>query len=374
MVILQDSEIVIVGAGPACIGMGIVLKKLGFESFTILEKDRAGASFYRWPEEMKLITPSFTGQGFGALDLNAVAPGTSPAFTFQREHLSGSEYGEYLRLLARHFQLPLAEGTAVRKLHKDKAGFLVETDQGVLNARAVIWGTGEFQFPKHSFPGAELGLHNSKVASWSQFETAHYYVVGGYESAMDAAFQLAEYGSDVTVVMPNSIRGNEEADPSRALSPYTWERIEAAYQKEKVHFLENARVAKMTKKGDSAYDLHLADGRKIRSETRPIIATGFYPGAKQIKHLFEWTENGKPLLTNADMSTITENLYVIGPSVQHQKAVFCFIYKFRQRFAVIAEHLLKKLGHPLDEKVLSEYKENQMFLTDLSCCEVDCEC
>lgn len=36
--ILQDSEIVIVGAGPAGIGMGIVLKKLGFESFVILEK------------------------------------------------------------------------------------------------------------------------------------------------------------------------------------------------------------------------------------------------------------------------------------------------------------------------------------------------
>lgn len=130
----------------------------------------------------------------------------------------------------------------------------------------------------------------------------------------------------------------------------------------------------MTKKEDAAYDLHLADGRKIRSETQPIIATGFYSGTKQIKHLFEWAENGKPLLTDADMSTITENLYVIGPSVQHQKAVFCFIYKFRQRFAVIAEHLLKKLGHPLDEKVLSEYKENQMFLTDLSCCEVQCEC
>ncbi|MEC1261312.1 NAD(P)-binding domain-containing protein [Bacillus swezeyi] len=371
---MHDCEIVIVGAGPAGIGMGIVLKKLGFESFAILEKDRAGASFNLWPEEMKLITPSFTGQGFGALDLNAVAPGTSPAFTFQREHLSGSEYAEYLSLLADHFQLPLVEGAAVRKVHKDDAGFLLETDQGKIKAKAVIWGAGEFQFPKHSFPGAELGLHNSKVTAWSQLEKAHYYVVGGYESAMDAAFQLAEYGSDVTVIMPNSIKENAEADPSLSLSPYTWERIEAAYQKEKVQFLEHAKVEKMTKKGCSAYDLYLANGRKIRSDTRPIIATGFHSGAKQIEHLFEWAENGKPLLTEADMSTITDDLYLIGPSVQHQKAVFCFIYKFRQRFAVIAEHLLKKLGYPPDEKVLSEYRENQMFLTDLSCCEVHCEC
>lgn len=111
---------------------------------------------------MRLITPSFTGQGFGALDLNAVAPGTSPAFTFQREHLSGSEYAEYLHLLARHFQLPLAEGTAVRKLHKDKDGFLVETDQGVLKARSVIWGTGSSSFPSILFRAQNLDCITAK--------------------------------------------------------------------------------------------------------------------------------------------------------------------------------------------------------------------
>ncbi|MDI5789110.1 NAD(P)-binding domain-containing protein [Bacillus licheniformis] len=39
-------------------------------------------------------------------------------------------------------------------------------------------------------------------------------MVGGYESAMDAAVQLASYGSDVTVVMPNSLR--ETLKPIRA--------------------------------------------------------------------------------------------------------------------------------------------------------------
>jgi len=373
VVVLQHSEIVIVGAGSAGIGMGIVLKKLGFQSFTILEKDRAGASFRSWPEEMKLITPSFTGQGFGALDLNAVAPGTSPAFTFHREHLSGQEYGDYLALLADHFQLPIQEGTSVRNVYKDDGGFSVETNKGMMKAKDVIWGAGEFQFPKYSFHGAEIGIHNSKVARWSQFEKAHYYVVGGYESAMDAAVTLASYGSDVTVVMPNSLSENAEADPSRSLSPYTWERLEDAYEKGKVQFLEKALVEKLAKNGP-AYDLYLSDGRKIRSETRPIIATGFHSGAKQIEHLFEWGENGKPLLTNEDMSTVTDGLYLIGPSVQHQNAVFCFIYKFRQRFAVIAEHLLEKRKFSIDEKVLTEYRENQMFLTDLSCCEVQCEC
>lgn len=88
---------------------------------------------------MKLITPSFTGQGFGALDLNAVAPGTSPAFTFHREHLSGQEYGDYLALLADHFQLPIQEGTSVRNVYKDDGGFSVETNKGTMKAKDVIW-------------------------------------------------------------------------------------------------------------------------------------------------------------------------------------------------------------------------------------------
>ncbi|QHZ48322.1 NAD(P)/FAD-dependent oxidoreductase [Bacillus sp. NSP9.1] len=370
---MENNEIVIVGAGPAGIGMGILLKKLGFESFVILDKGRVGASFWQWPEEMKLITPSFTGQGFGALDLNAVAPGTSPAFTFQREHLSGQEYGEYLALLAEHFELPLAEGTAVHKLHKHDDGFSIETNHGIIKSKAVIWGTGEFQFPKLPFTGAELGLHNSKVAAWRQLKKGHYYVIGGYESAMDAAEQLASYGSDVTVVMPNALQENAEADPSRSLSPYTRERLEQAYEKGNVQFLEHVSVRKLTTNG-AAYDLHLSDGRRIRSETRPIVATGFHSGAEQISRLFAWGEDGKPLLTKEDMSTKTEHLYLIGPSVRHQNAVFCFIYKFRQRFAVIAEHLLKKWDFALDENVLAEYRNNQMFLDDLSCCEVECEC
>ncbi|BBU38874.1 pyridine nucleotide-disulfide oxidoreductase [Aeribacillus composti] len=65
--------ILIVGAGPAGIGMGILLKQLGIKNFGILERDRIGSSFMQWPKEMRFITPSFTGQGFGALDLNAVS-------------------------------------------------------------------------------------------------------------------------------------------------------------------------------------------------------------------------------------------------------------------------------------------------------------
>ncbi|MCO7127865.1 NAD(P)-binding domain-containing protein [Sporolactobacillus shoreicorticis] len=66
-------NIVIVGAGAAGIGLGVLLQKAGIKHFSILEKDKIGSSFRQWPKEMRMDTPSFPRQGFGALDLNALS-------------------------------------------------------------------------------------------------------------------------------------------------------------------------------------------------------------------------------------------------------------------------------------------------------------
>ena len=72
---------VIVGAGAAGIGVARALQEVGVP-FVILERHEIGGSFRRWPKEMRFITPSFPSNSFGTLDLNSIAIGTSPAFTF----------------------------------------------------------------------------------------------------------------------------------------------------------------------------------------------------------------------------------------------------------------------------------------------------
>ena len=46
---------------------------------------------------------------------------------------------------------------------------------------------------------------------------------------------------------------------------------------------------------------------------------------------------GSPLLSDEDESTKTPGLFLVGPAVRHEDHVFCFVYKFRQRFGVVAE-------------------------------------
>ncbi|MEM9299897.1 MAG: NAD(P)-binding domain-containing protein, partial [Bacteroidota bacterium] len=50
-------DVVIVGAGPAGLGIGIILQQLGIY-YVILEKSSVGASFRKWPKETRFISPS----------------------------------------------------------------------------------------------------------------------------------------------------------------------------------------------------------------------------------------------------------------------------------------------------------------------------
>jgi thioredoxin reductase len=367
----QAWDVIIVGAGAAGIGCAIVLHDLGVQRFTLLERHAVGASFARWPAEMRFITPSFMSNHFGMLDLNAVALGTSPAHSLQREHPSGPEYAEYLQALAAHWELPVQSGMEVHGVEPRGEGFLVHTSEGAMRSRFVVWAAGEFQYPRlHPFAGAEHCLHNSQVRSWAELEGDEFIVIGGYESGIDAAVSLCALGKRVRVLDGAASWESDSVDPSLALSPYTVERLEVALATGRVQLIGDAWVTRVE---------HSAEGYTVCTEdeqwttpTAPILATGFEGSLRLVRELFEWNEAGQARLTSDDESTITPGLFVVGPAVRHEQVIFCFIYKFRQRFAVVARCIAERMG--LDITPLNLYRQQAMFLEDLSGCDEDCVC
>ncbi|MXW43907.1 MAG: SidA/IucD/PvdA family monooxygenase, partial [Candidatus Dadabacteria bacterium] len=113
---MRQFDVVIVGAGPAGIGVAAMLKDLGVKRMIVLEREEVGATFDKWPKEMQLLTPSFTTNFYGHLDLNAVISGTSPAYMLQKEHPTGKEYALYLRTVSEYFDLPVMEHTNVEEV------------------------------------------------------------------------------------------------------------------------------------------------------------------------------------------------------------------------------------------------------------------
>ncbi|MEM9160852.1 MAG: NAD(P)/FAD-dependent oxidoreductase [Verrucomicrobiota bacterium] len=366
-------DVAIVGAGPAGLGCALALREIGLENFTILERDGVGSSFQRWPNEMRLITPSFHSNPFYATDLNSVSPRTSPGDLFDTEHLSGRQYAAYLEAVVDHYDLPVREDCAVSEMRSDDDGFVLETDEGEMRARFVIWATGEFSFPdSEPFPGGDLCRIASRVRSWQDVDGDEFVVIGGYESGMDAAYHLAARGCKVKVLSRGEPWKVDDPDPSVSLSPFTKERLSrmARALPDGIELLGRSEVIEVIQEGEG-YRVFTLDGASHETSRKPILATGFESGIKrQIPSFFNW-KDGKPVFSEVDSSTLYPNLFYSGPSLVHRDSKFCFIYKFRARFGVIAQEIGRRIG--VDTSSLSDWERRGFLIEDLDCC-VDCKC
>ncbi|WP_404456339.1 NAD(P)/FAD-dependent oxidoreductase [Oceanobacillus kapialis] len=365
-------DVVIVGAGPSGIGVGSLLKEMGCENFVLLEKGQVGESFRKWPKEMRFITPSFPAQGFGQTDLNAIAPKTSPAYSLDEEHPTGEDYAAYLNLVAKHFELPIEENTEVVSVLKEDGTFTIKTKEGELHSKYVVWSGGEYQYPnRNPFPGANLGIHSSDVTAWKEMNGHEYIIIGGYESGLDAAYHLCNQGADVKVIARTNTWELDHSDPSVSLTPYTYNRLRNLPDSSKFQLIGNASATEVSMSGDQ-YVVHTDQSTLYKSANPPIIATGFSGSTKLIRNLVSYGQHGEVLLTEDDEFRKTPGIYLAGPEMRHGSHIFCYIYKFRQRYAVVATSIAKKLG--LNQEILDLYRQENFILDDLSMCGERCQC
>lgn len=338
----------------------------------VLEADRIGASFRRWPEQMRLITPSFHGNPFYQTDLNAITPDTSPADFFQKQHLSGREYADYLVAVVSHFPLNVHEQEEVLQLIAEPNGYTVQTEKGTYQAKAVVWAGGEFSNPKSgTFPGAEYCVHSSVFRNWEDYQGEDALIIGGYESGIDAAFNLIELGKRVVVLSSGQPWKADHPDPSEVLSPYTRDRLVRTLRNHPGSLMlkGNAKVVSIDRLSER-FVIETADGEVYDSKHRPIAATGFHSALTPVKEFFDW-EGSNPQFTEEDESTLHAGLYYSGPSLVQRQSKFCFIYKFRARFGVIARSIARRLGYP--EPDLENDRRRGFLIDDLDCC-TDCQC
>jgi len=322
--------------------------------------------------------------------------------------------------------------TQVTAVRPDRTGFSVdvaparpdgaqdwavdEAQATTLRSRYVVWAAGEFQYPRKEapeFPGAELCRHNSSVRSWKELPGDDFVVIGGYESGMDAAFNLTQCGKRCTVASSTAFWNVTTDDPSTELAPYTMDRVRQACRTSATppRLLAPLRVLGVEREEESGgyivrgrwgapveypggyYRTPLHDGDEeieetgeegteveLRTPQPPLLCTGFGGSVRlgPARDLFEFSEGGtgcqagSPLLNEYDESTKTPGLFLAGPAVQHDDLSFCFVYKYRQRFAVVADAIAQGLGHDTEQTVL-DCRVNNMYLDNFSCCK-GCSC
>lgn len=369
-------EVAVVGAGPAGIGMAVALRRHGVNRLAVIDRHQVGASFLSWPQETRFITPSFYSNPFGLADLNAVTETSSPALTAGMEHLDGPRYAQYLARVAQAHDLPLALDCEVSALTRGARGeFQLQTSRGAALARAVIWATGEYQYPDlRPFAGAADCLHYAQVDSWSAFEAGEYLVIGGYESGVDAAVNLVARGARVQLLARRSTWDPASPhDPSLSLSPYSRQRLYQALDSGRLAIAFGVNVLEVRQLA-AGFSVHAEDGRIFATASAPILGTGFLRGggAQLIRPCFDWTPDGRPVLSAHDESTLMPGLFLAGPQVRQDRRIYCFIYKFRQRFDSVARMVAQHLGLPPLEAARTAGAWGPFGNAD--CCDEACEC
>jgi hypothetical protein len=343
----------------------------------VVERGTIGQTFVDWPAEQRFLTPSFTGNGFGSTDLNAVHPDTSPAFSLGVDYPSGSEYAGYLAAVVEHFKIPVATGTTVAAVQADRrSGFTVDLvghggrGERVV-ARSIVWAGGEFadqRFPR--LVGDSPVVHTSDPVAWRPADEQRVVVIGGYESGIDIGCHHVDLGSRVTVIDPaHPWDAGDGSDPSFLLAPRTRQRLRDAIGSGRLT-LTRGRAHAVRPRESGGFLVRTLAGAAYACDVPPIAATGYGPGLGPVTGLFARRSDGWPALSEDDESTTTPGLFLSGPAVRHDDLRFCFVYKYRQRYAQIAATIGRRFSR--DVSALEAWRDAGMWTDDLSCCGVRC--
>ncbi|MEO8430986.1 MAG: YpdA family putative bacillithiol disulfide reductase [Acidobacteriota bacterium] len=190
----MTSPVAIVGAGPTGIACAIELRRRGIDAVCY---DRGGIlnTIYRMPEEMRW---------FSTRDLLGIA---GVPFAGPEPHPTRLETLAYYRGVADAFEVPIAAETEVRSIEAAGAGVLrLSLDRRGASreetAPAAIVATGFFDNPKRlGVPGDDLPHVRARYVSGYPFHGRDVVVVGGKNSACEAALDLYRHGARVTMVV-----------------------------------------------------------------------------------------------------------------------------------------------------------------------------
>ncbi|MFO7690490.1 MAG: NAD(P)-binding domain-containing protein, partial [Cryobacterium sp.] len=224
--------------------------------------------------------------------------------------------------------------------------------------------------------GSAHADHSWAPSAWTP-RTDGVVATGGYESGLDVACFHVSRGATVTVIDPeHPWDSGSGSDPSFRLAPRTRQRLAAAEATGRLTLSAGGRVTGIRRNSAdpkaAAYSVAIAGGGALPADSRPVLATGFGPGLGPATALFDTRADGWPLLDDNDESTLTPGLFLSGAALRQGNLKFCFIYKYRQRFAHVARVIGERLGKNCDG--LDAWRSAGMLTDDLSCCGVECAC
>ncbi|MGV3487660.1 MAG: YpdA family putative bacillithiol disulfide reductase [Tuberibacillus sp.] len=321
-------DVIIVGAGPCGLSAAIYLQEKGIRPL-IIEKGNIVHAIYRYPTHQQFFSSS-----------HKLEIGNMP-FVTENPKPKRNQALAYYREVVRRKDIRINAYEEVLSIEKQSDGmFRLLTDknghQAVYFAKFVIIATGYYDHPNiMGIPGEDL----PKVHHY--FKEAHPYfdcdvvVVGGKNSAVDAAMELYRAGARVTVLYRGS-------DYSASVKPWILPEFQSLVKNGYVKMIFEAHIIEIKentviyRKGNDTFEI----------ENDIIFAmTGYHPDHQFLLKLGVGVEKdtGRPIFNPDTMETNVEGVFIAGVIAAGNNANEIFIENGRFHGGPIAEEISRRL-------------------------------
>lgn len=316
--------VIIIGSGPIGLATAIELKQKGIPS-KIIERGCLVNSIYNYPINMTFFS---TSDRLEIGNIPFISHGPKPT---RKEAL------EYYRRAAEHYDLDVNLYEEVTAVEGSDGSFTVTTDKGSYKAEKVVLATGFYgQENLMNVPGENL----SKVLHY--YDEPHRYawqnvlVVGGGNSAADAALETYRTGANVSILVKY---------PTLKPTIKYWVKpdIDNRIKNEEITGYFNSEVLEIREK---EVDIQTPEGKKTIPNDFVLAMTGYRPHFGLMKKLgIELTDDEvkMPVYNDKTLETNRKGLYVAGVVCGGMDTSRLFIENTRIHAEHIAGDIEKKV-------------------------------
>ncbi|KIL44224.1 YpdA family putative bacillithiol disulfide reductase [Jeotgalibacillus soli] len=290
---MQKEKVIIVGGGPCGLSAAIALKT-NYSNPLVIEKGNVVNTIFHYPTHQTFFSSS------EKLEIGEIP------FIIEQHKPKRNQALVYYREVVKRMELRINRFETVNRIAEHSSGgFIVNTSKKDYLAEKVVIATGYYDHPNYmGIPGENL----DKVLHY--FKEAHPYfdtdvaVIGGKNSAVDAALELEKAGARVTVFY----RGNEYSD---SIKPWILPEFEALVRNEKISMVFESCVTKI--EVDRIHYTH--QGQKKSMPNDFVFAmTGYHPDHQFLRNMgIEIDEEtGRPIFNPHTMETNVKGIYIAG--------------------------------------------------------------
>jgi thioredoxin reductase (NADPH) len=330
---VEQVAAVVIGAGPCGLAASIALQRAGVPN-VIIERNCLVSGIASYPTEMTFFS---TAEKISIGGVPFSIPTAKPS---RRDALA------YYRTVAQYHGVKVHQFENVETLERiadDRWRLHTRTQAGatrVIETSAVVMATGYFGLPNRLGVPGEMQSHvHYRFTEGHMGYDQDVVVVGGANSAVDAALELFRSGARVTLV-------HFDAELDAKVKPWVKPDIDGRIK-------EGAIVAKfssrVTEIGDDWVEIETAGARERLAAQHVFTMLGYMPETALLKQVDAEIDpqTGIPTHNPATMETPLPGLFLAGVLASGFDANKTFIENGRFHGDLIAARIVERRGHAI---------------------------